>query len=593
MASDVSRLPGAAKDYNIITNDVILDSLRTEEDKREWSLEDFSSIRTLTLSYRMICLISNLSDFRSLTRLNLSNNAIEKISGLDNLINLESLDLSFNKLTTIEGIGHLHRLTDLALNNNKLSSIDGLAELNVTIRDLTGIPENYHKIQLINLSSNNINNLHATILLLRDFKDLRVLSLENNPLVKQTNYRLHVIAYLKNLRYFDHKVIREGDRTSAHEVFKMDLISLEEKDAVETQARTKALQKARQIRIDCAADALGLATFVDREFLETPVTERICVIPAVKLECYGKFRLTTSAILKDLARLMRRRRILKLGELAEFEEAYGVLSEQGRFNLQQAMQAYIYQRDDYLDLCDGQIAKNPKNSVHYATEARNAVQELLPPLRVKLLKIESSTTADIIEIVDQIIANLTSLVNKTSEQAQSAFTKVRENVLQLHESCLSLLNKAMELKLAREAGLAGNDMSRQVDLGSGNIADGGDTAQGSATGLGGVFFNTTNLADMQNLLPTEITPEVNALLKDKGSVIGAAVAAHESRMSAVDQREDSLIASQKEFLSNTTRILHAGEAARSRQHVLDINEFIQLEEQWIIKWYNDKISIKK
>ena len=147
MASDVSRLPGAAKDYNIITNDVILDSLRTEEDKREWSLEDFSSIRTLTLSYRMICLISNLSDFRSLTRLNLSNNAIEKISGLDNLINLESLDLSFNKLTSIEGIGHLHRLTDLALNNNKIGNIDGLTELNATIRGLTGIPENYQQHQ--------------------------------------------------------------------------------------------------------------------------------------------------------------------------------------------------------------------------------------------------------------------------------------------------------------------------------------------------------------------------------------------------------------------------------------------------------------
>lgn len=41
MASDVSRLPGAAKDYNIITNDVILDSLRTEEDKRSGLLKTF------------------------------------------------------------------------------------------------------------------------------------------------------------------------------------------------------------------------------------------------------------------------------------------------------------------------------------------------------------------------------------------------------------------------------------------------------------------------------------------------------------------------------------------------------------------------
>lgn len=83
------------------------------------------------------------------------------------------------------------------------------------------------------------------------------------------------------------------------------------------------------------------------------------------------------------------------------------------------------------------------------------------------------------------------------------------------------------------------------------------------------------------------------MLKDKGSVIGAAVAAHESRMSAVDQREDSLIASQKEFLSNTTRILHAGEAARNRQHVLDINEFVQTEEQWIVEWYNKQVAAKK
>lgn len=582
--SDIAKLPGATKEYQVISNDILLDALREADDQVEWTPEAFPTVRTLSLSYKMLCFISNLGGFTALTRLNLSNNAIEKISGLDNLVNLESLDLSFNRLTSIENIGHLHRLTDLLLNNNHLTDIEGLRQLNTVTRVLTGVPEQYHGLQVLNLSNNSLSNVTQTILLLREFRDLRVLSTEKNPLAQQAGYRTQAIAFLPSLRYLDNRVIMEQERKASHESFKMDLVSFEERDTVETQARQKALAKARQIRIDCAADALGLATFTDREFLDTEVTNRICLIPAVRTECHGRFRALTSAIFRDLARLLRRRRILTVGELAEFEEAYDIITEQGLSNLDRAIRAYKFRRDDLMDLYDLRTSKNPKNSVHYATETRAGVLSLIPELRQELFGIEAETTSDLNDIMDQVIANLTALVGKTIELTQTAFTKVRDQLLQLHESCATLLSRAMDLKAAKEAGLSGG-MDGRADLGAETIAEGGDTAQGTGNTMAAGFVNFATLAELQSLLPAELTPEVHALLRDKGSVVSASVAAHESRMSALDQREDALIAAQKEFLEHSTKIINAGESQRSRQHSLDIDLFVRAEEQWVENWF--------
>lgn len=602
MSYDLMLLPGSSKDYRMISNDMILETLKVEDERKQWSPEEFQHIRFLNLAHKNICMIANIGDFTSLTRLNLSNNSIEKITGLENLTNIEVLDLSFNRLTSIDGIKHLHKLTDLSLNNNNITAIDPLMQLLVTVRSITGIPEYTHPLQILNLSSTNISGLQQAITVLREFKNLTVLSMDKSPCTSAANYRQQVIAYVPQLRYLDYKVIMNADKALAREVYKMELISFEEKDSLSAQSLQKALNRSRQVRVDAAADCLGLETMTDREFLETEQSTRVFLIPAVKIEAFGKFRATSMQILKDLARLLRRRRILKLGEVAEFEEAYATILATHDSSVRRIIETFEFQKQTLLDrfaattgidlshseaLREKMLSLTKAQLLSLAASAHDASQGVVAAvtdnvaeMRAALMNQEVECVADVSEIVDQLTANITTICNKTAELAQMTLTKVRELVLSLHETSVSLLQRAMELKFQKESGMTvALGAGGQTDLSSTQMADGADTTQGQATAI-----TTGNINEIQSLLPAEMTQDVLSLLKDKASVTSAAVTAHEARMGAIDLREDAIIAAQKEYADTSMKIILASEAARNRRHVLDIDSLCKAEEKWIKEW---------
>lgn len=139
-------------------------------------------------------------------------------------------DLSFNNITRIEGLDTLTRLTDLSLYNNQISDIHGLEAL-------TGL-------QCLSLGNNLVVSYEETVKYLRRFKKLRLLNLQGNPLFESKRdkkrlgdrngaggpdaekrererlqlseaelgeYRNYVIAYMKQLRYLDYKLITEEE----------------------------------------------------------------------------------------------------------------------------------------------------------------------------------------------------------------------------------------------------------------------------------------------------------------------------------------------------------------------------------------------
>ena len=77
--------------------------------------------------------------------------------------------------------------------------------------------------------------------------------------------------------------------------------------------------------MDAAADCLGLDNLVDQELLAGEANERVFQVPAVKMEAVGWFRTDAVQHLRGFARLLRRRRILRQGEICEFEEFYEVV----------------------------------------------------------------------------------------------------------------------------------------------------------------------------------------------------------------------------------------------------------------------------
>ena len=161
----------------------------------------------LSMSYKNIIEIDNLQGLDRLQRLQHDNNIICQIRGLDHLVTLEWLDLSFNMIEKIEGLEKLTKLTDLSLFSNNIVTITGL--------------ENLKNLNVLSLGSNKIPDYAVAIKYLYDlqFKKLQVLKMADNPFykMKEAEYRLHAIAYLKTLKYLDYELIDEETRTNAVE----------------------------------------------------------------------------------------------------------------------------------------------------------------------------------------------------------------------------------------------------------------------------------------------------------------------------------------------------------------------------------------
>lgn len=116
----IEQLPGFIHPYKMVSSELIIQALHQQDDTKEYTEEDFKTIRTLILASQNICTLSNMADFSMLIKLDVSNNALERLDGLQFLKSLEVLDASFNKLTSVEGVEKLVRLTDLTLNNNRI-----------------------------------------------------------------------------------------------------------------------------------------------------------------------------------------------------------------------------------------------------------------------------------------------------------------------------------------------------------------------------------------------------------------------------------------------------------------------------------------
>lgn len=86
--------------------------------------------------------------------------------------------------------------------------------------------------------------------------------------------------------------------------------------------------------------------------------------------------------------------------------------------------------------------------------------------------------------------------------------------------------------------------------------------------------------EMQNLLPTDMSL-VAALLKDMGSANSCAQTAHEFKIGILDQREDQINASQKDFKETAIAIVRGAEADRIRKRVLEMNEWYKNEVDYI------------
>ena len=249
-----------AEEQAVIDDDLIAAALAEEQTSAaskhvgQVALADMvAEAHVLRLSFKNIKRIDNLHGFQALTKLCLDNNVIREISDLDHLVNLEWLDLSFNNIAKIEGLEKLTKLTDLSLFNNLIQDVDGL--------------DTCANLQCLSIGNNNIAALDS-IVKLRRFKSLRLLNMEGNPVSKESEYRMYVLAYLNNLTYLDYAMVMKSEIVAAREQYQDELLDVEEKEALEEEKATREAAAARQTAKLQAANLAVVETIFDDMFKE-------------------------------------------------------------------------------------------------------------------------------------------------------------------------------------------------------------------------------------------------------------------------------------------------------------------------------------
>ena len=259
-AEAMAKRASDAEEQAVIDDDLIAAALAEEQTSAaskhvgQVALADMvAEAHVLRLSFKNIKRIDNLHGFQALTKLCLDNNVIREISDLDHLVNLEWLDLSFNNIAKIEGLEKLTKLTDLSLFNNLIQDVDGL--------------DTCANLQCLSIGNNNIAALDS-IVKLRRFKSLRLLNMEGNPVSKESEYRMYVLAYLNNLTYLDYAMVMKSEIVAAREQYQDELLDVEEKEALEEEKATREAAAARQTAKLQAANLAVVETIFDDMFKE-------------------------------------------------------------------------------------------------------------------------------------------------------------------------------------------------------------------------------------------------------------------------------------------------------------------------------------
>ncbi|XP_037444570.1 U2 small nuclear ribonucleoprotein A'-like isoform X3 [Triticum dicoccoides] len=129
---------------------------------------------------------------------------IENIGATEDKFDM--IDLSDDEIVKLENFPFMNRLGTLLINNNRITRIN------------PNLGEFLHKMHTLVLTNNRLTSL-AEIDPLASLPKLQFLSLLDNTVTKQLDYRLYVIHKLKHLRLLDFKIVKQQEKCEAAQKF--------------------------------------------------------------------------------------------------------------------------------------------------------------------------------------------------------------------------------------------------------------------------------------------------------------------------------------------------------------------------------------
>jgi len=203
---------------------------------------------------------------------------IENLGVTDDQFN--TIDLSDNELLTIDNLPLLKRLTALLLNNNRVCKI---------AEKLGDFAPNLTTLMLTNNRLLTLRDLEP----LAALHSLTHLSVQHNPVAKEANYRLFLIARLPKLKALDFRKVKLQERAEAKKVFG------DGKDASKVVAKMEIDGKvAYPVKPSAAASASSTSAMMEEdEVTETGAIRKVMfqpLTPAFKQKIMELIKTTTS-----------------------------------------------------------------------------------------------------------------------------------------------------------------------------------------------------------------------------------------------------------------------------------------------------------
>ncbi|KAH7278696.1 hypothetical protein KP509_38G052800 [Ceratopteris richardii] len=310
-------------------------------------------------------------------------------------------DLSFNKIEKIEGLESLKNLDDLSLYCNQIKHIEGLD----TLQSLTSL----------SLGKNLLQNLEE-VLYLRRLKNLRLLTLDGNPLCKDPDYRVYVIGHLRDLRFLDHRVVDDESLTAAREQYQDEMLEVKQKEADEEELLKASQAKEKQKELFKEANLFLIDALFDSMLAEDAEYLKMKEVPGL-LEALDEYRQKNEVNNEEVIGLILEQHEKKKEEISAWRSAINkILDERDKASFTALDSFNKLMKKVFLE-----IEKDPltgEEKLHKLSEENSKLKE-------KLLELEMLNVGEIQDLWSRFDDNYAVLVENCRQHFQNYFATMR------------------------------------------------------------------------------------------------------------------------------------------------------------------------